>query len=271
MHENDPPPTQDRRSVARIVRAGLTRSPGILVTEDQCRLVGSAVRLFPKCRLLVFGTGRDSLLWQELNSHGSTVFLEHDEEWRREVLARDPGLDVVPVTYTTSILQWRELLASPAALHLDLPARIRDTRWDVVLVDGPTGNLHMAQDRRRGAVHGRMQSIAAARELVANGGFVIVDDTNREVENAYAHACLGSGARLFTWRSRRRNGTRVEMQCFFFPGDARGGHRAARRLWLTAAWMRVTWLFGLRACLAARLHRVRLRGRTRAARTGPNQ
>lgn len=257
--------------MARIVRAGLVRSPGILMTEDQCRLVGSAVRMFPKCRLLVFGTGRDSLLWQELNSHGSTVFLEHDEAWRQEVLARNPGLDVVPVTYTTSILQWRELLANPAALHLELPARIRDTRWDVVLVDGPPGNHQVAHDHRWVAMHGRMQSIAAARELVADGGFVIVDDTNREVENAYAHACLGSNARLFTWRSRRRNGTRVEMQCFSFPGDAGGGRRAARRLWLTAAWMKVTWLFGLRAYARAGFHRLAAISRNPAARTEPSR
>lgn len=271
MTANNPLATPNRHSVPWIVRAGFARSPGILMTEDQCRLVGSAVRLFPRCRFLVFGTGRDSLLWQELNSDGTTVFLEHSEAWRQEVLARHPGLDVIPITYSTSILQWRELLANPAALHLDLPARIRDTRWDVVLVDGPPGHLHVAHDPRLGTIHGRMQSIAAARELVADGGFVIVDDTNREIENAYANAYLGRDARVFTWRSRRRSGTRVEMQCFHFPGAGHSGRRAARRLQFMAAWMKVTGLFGLRATLAACFHRLGALGHKRAEGAEPSR
>jgi len=223
----------------RVIRDHLARSPGILMTEDQCLLIGAAVRLVPACRFLVFGVGHDSRLWHDLNAGGTTVFLEHHDQWRREVLDREPGLDVLPVAYTTSILQWRELLERPQDLRLDLPARVRDTKWDVILVDAPNGFAHVAHDPAVGPMNGRMQSIAAARELVADGGFVIVDDTHRKVEAVYADRFLGPRNRVYAWRTRRRSGNVVEMRCYHVPGAARLGSWRACRLRLEAAWMKL--------------------------------
>lgn len=229
------------------------------MTEDQCRLIGEAVSLFPCCRLLVFGVGRDSPMWRDLNPNGTTLFLEHDRRWLHEVRSRHPDLDVLPVTYTTNIEEWRELLDRPARLQLDLPDRVRGTRWDVLIVDGPPGMSAAMQDGMAEPIHGRMQSIAAARDLVTDGGVVFVDDTNREVESKYAYKFLGSGAgrRLFTWRSRRRNGAKVEMMCFHFPGRAPRTDDRSRRLRWAAAKMNVFWLFGVRALWRVWCGRVR--------------
>ena len=239
MNHRAPALRQPAPPLRETIRDGLARSPDILMTEEQCLLIGSAVRLFPACRFLVFGAGHDSRLWRDLNAGGTTVFLEHHEEWLHEILAIDPSLDILPVRYTTSILQWRELLDRPDSLRLDLPQRVRDVRWDVILVDAPNGFAHVAQHPSVGTMHGRMQSIAAARELVADGGLVIVDDTEREVEATYADRFLGLRQRICTWRTRRRSGNVVEMQCYHVPGPTRSGTWQALWLAIRVAWMSV--------------------------------
>jgi len=86
-------------------------------------------------------------------------------------------------------------------------------------------------------MHGRMQSICAARELVADGGFVIVDDTDREVEATYADQFLERRHLVFKWRTLRRHGNVVEMRCYHVPGASRRGAWRASRLGMRAAWM----------------------------------
>lgn len=239
MNHRAPALRQPAPPLRETIRDGLARSPDILMTEEQCLLIGSTVRLFPACRFLVFGAGHDSRMWRDLNAGGTTVFLEHHEQWRHEILASDPTLDMLPVAYTTSILQWRELLDRSDSLRLDLPERVRDVQWDVILVDAPNGFAHVAQHPSVGTIHGRMQSIAAARGVVADGGFVIVDDTDREVEAAYADRFFGQRHRIWTWQTRRRSGNVVEMRCYHVPGPNHRGTWRACRLKARVLWMRL--------------------------------
>lgn len=111
------------------------------------------------CPLAGFSSSAPDMtrLWHDLNAGGVTVFLEHHEKRRQRVLSRDPDLDVLPVEYSTSILQWRELLDRPDSLSLRLPARVRDARWDVILVDAPNGFAHVAH-------HATMRGVIASRE-----------------------------------------------------------------------------------------------------------
>ncbi len=258
VNEREPSRRQPTRPLREEIREGLAGSPGILMTEEQCLLIGATLRLFPACRFLVFGAGHDSRLWHDLNAGGATLFLEHHEQWRQDVLSRDPELDLLPVKYSTSILQWRELLDHPESLHLDLPARVRDSRWDVILVDAPNGFAHVAHHPMTGPMHGRMQSICAARELVADGGFVMVDDTDREVEATYADRYLERRNLVFKWRTLRRRGNVVEMRCYHVPGASRRGAWRARWLGLRAAWM------GLARMLRTGPMRDTIRARARA-------
>jgi hypothetical protein len=110
-------------------------------------------------------------MWDQINVGGTTVFLEDSAEWIARVRAADPSLDIRPVEYTTRITQWRELLEQPDSLAMDLPSNIRETHWDVVLVDAPNGFIIADEYPGLGPIHGRIQSIYTAIGLVAAGGF----------------------------------------------------------------------------------------------------
>jgi hypothetical protein len=168
-------------SLRHFIRDELRAQPRIQFTEDEAILVGSAIRLFPRCRLLVFGAGHDSTMWSRINALGTTVFLEHNPDWIGKVQQADPSLDIRAVEYTTSITQWRELLDQPGSLEMDLPPDVCRKTWNVVLVDAPNGFVMADEYAGSGRIHGRMQSIHAASLLVAAGGYVFVHDAERQV------------------------------------------------------------------------------------------
>jgi len=74
VNEREPSRRQPTRPLREEIREGLAGSPGILMTEEQCLLIGATLRLFPACRFLVFGAGHDSRLWHDLNAGGATLF-----------------------------------------------------------------------------------------------------------------------------------------------------------------------------------------------------
>ena len=43
------------------------------------------VQSVPECHLLVFGVGRDSVAWQQVNQGNTTLFLENNGEWIEKV------------------------------------------------------------------------------------------------------------------------------------------------------------------------------------------
>jgi hypothetical protein len=69
------------KSLRCLVRSQLRAKPRIQFTEAEARLVGTAIRQFQRCRLLVFGAGNDSSMWNQINAGGTTVFLEHNANW----------------------------------------------------------------------------------------------------------------------------------------------------------------------------------------------
>jgi glucuronoxylan 4-O-methyltransferase len=66
---------------------------------------------------------------------------------------------------------------------MQLPERIRDHRWDVILVDAPPGD---GPGRP-----GRMQSIYEASRLAAPDACVFVHDIDRPVEKWFSTRFLG--------------------------------------------------------------------------------
>jgi len=131
------------------IRNHLRKEPGIQFTEAEARLVATAIVQFRPCRLLVFGAGNDSSMWQQLNEGGTTVFLEHNPEWIVKIRGSDASLDIRPVQYATRITKWRELLDQGDSLQMDLPQDVRRKRWDVVLVDAPNGFVPPANSWHR--------------------------------------------------------------------------------------------------------------------------
>ncbi len=157
----------------------------IQLTADELKAIQAVIRSYSKSRYLVFGVGYDSPFWQELNSEGTTVFLEDNAQWLATVQARVPELQIEKVQYHTSRELWRTYLDDPQLLALSLPNGLDDQAWDVILVDAPAGH----QDGNPG----RMQSIYTASKLAGQAGRcdVFVHDCDREIELFCADRFLG--------------------------------------------------------------------------------
>ena len=154
-----------------------------------------AIRSRPGCSLLVFGCGNDSVIWEEVNRDGTTVFIEDDPSWAEKIRARLTTANIYLTKYGTKLSEWISLLHSSDRLELDLPEQVSARRWDVIVVDGPAGHENHAKCTGHEAP-GRMKSIYMASKLVAPGGFVFVHDCDRLVEQQYVTRFLGP-SRLF--------------------------------------------------------------------------
>jgi len=94
----------------------------------QYEAVGKLIHSQAPCRLLVWGCGHDSDLWNRLNAHGRTIFVETDPRWAK--IARGLGCEVV---------EWEPdtMRGVPAAEGAVSPV---DGDWDVIIIDGPPGH-----------------------------------------------------------------------------------------------------------------------------------
>lgn len=158
------------------------------------------------CNFLVFGLGRDSLMWTSLNPRGTTLFLEEDPKWVKTVLKDAQYLRAHTVPYRTQLSQADHLLSSyrserkcspsnavlrgntRCALALDnLPDEVYETEWDLIMIDAPRGYFAEAP--------GRMGAIFSAAVMARNRKgsgvtHVFLHDVNRKVEKVYAEEFL---------------------------------------------------------------------------------
>ncbi|KAH7866075.1 hypothetical protein Vadar_015260 [Vaccinium darrowii] len=158
------------------------------------------------CNFLVFGLGHDSLMWSALNYGGHTIFLEEDGVWIEQIRRKFPMLKAYHVSYETKVSQAEILMEvgkgpectavgdtrySMCQLALKgLPSEVYETKWDLIMVDAPTGYHEEAP--------GRMSAIYTAGMMARNreeGGetHVFVHDVNREVEDKFSRAFLCDG------------------------------------------------------------------------------
>ncbi|GMP63164.1 hypothetical protein CsSME_00024964 [Camellia sinensis var. sinensis] len=158
------------------------------------------------CNFLVFGLGHDSLMWSSLNYGGRTIFLEEDEAWIGQIKRRFPMLESYHVTYDSKVNQADGLMEvgngpectaigdtrySMCQLALKgLPSEVYETKWDLIMVDAPTGYHDEAP--------GRMSAIYTAGMMARNredgkSTDVFVHDVNREVEDKFSRAFLCDG------------------------------------------------------------------------------
>jgi len=167
-----------------------------LMSKAQYEEVGKLLLSLAPCNFLVFGLGDDSHLWHEVNSEGKNIFLEDDSEWISRF--EDSGLDIRKVNYKTQIKDVNEIGFDEKILSLDLPEDIRETEWDLILVDAPLGHGPPTPGSpwentpgRPFKGPGRMSSIYEASRLVKKNGHVVVDDMSRHVEFLYSMNFLG--------------------------------------------------------------------------------
>ncbi|XP_052206278.1 glucuronoxylan 4-O-methyltransferase 1 [Diospyros lotus] len=157
------------------------------------------------CNFLVFGLGHDSLMWSMLNYGGRTIFLEEDASWIEQIKLRFPMLESFHVTYDSKVNQADDLLQvgkgpectavgdtrySMCQLALKgLPSEVYETKWDLIMVDAPTGYHEEAP--------GRMSAIYTAGMMARNRDDgetdVFVHDVNRDVEDKFSREFLCDG------------------------------------------------------------------------------
>lgn len=157
---------------------------------SEVKLIADCLYRRGPCNFLVFGMGHDSPLWLQLNEGGRTVFLEDHGEWYGKITAECPEMEGYLVNYTTTLPEWNKVLGQTERLELELPHKITNTSWHVILVDGPKGDPRH-YEKYGVQPPGRMQSIYTASNLAAPGGDVFVHDCDREIEAVYADTYLG--------------------------------------------------------------------------------
>ncbi|KAM7482073.1 hypothetical protein LguiB_006656 [Lonicera macranthoides] len=157
------------------------------------------------CNFLVFGLGHDSLMWSTLNYGGRTIFLEEDKSWIEQIKHRFPTLESYHAVYDSKVNQANDLMEvgkGPECIAIGdirysmcqlalkgLPSDIYEIKWDLIMVDAPTGYFEEAP--------GRMNAIYSAGMLARNRAegetHVFVHDVNRVVEDKFSMAFLCEG------------------------------------------------------------------------------
>lgn len=166
------------------IRALVASNPG-QATVEEYTLVYRVLAARAPCRFLIFGVGRDTPLWLECNTGGTTVFLEDVKKWAAFAREASPGSVVHDVSYgLTRRFMWPLMRRIPSRLMMtDLPHDVRHGKWDLILVDAPRGT--------RWSAPGRMKSVYTAMVLgEESGADVFVHDCHRAVERESAELFL---------------------------------------------------------------------------------
>ncbi|CAL9168664.1 arabinogalactan O-methyltransferase 2 [Musa acuminata AAA Group] len=160
------------------------------------QLVSNIIARRIPCNLLIFGYKPQFLGLATLNSQGTTVFLEDDPEKLRS--GRSKGLRMYPFGNHEKARRAYELLqharrrpaCRPGAGTLraprcelalrGLPEVLYESGWDVVVIDGPSGDGPEAPGRM-GAIY-----TAAVMARAGRSTDVLVHDTDRTIEKWYS-------------------------------------------------------------------------------------
>ncbi len=156
-------------------------TPKIQMRKKHIASVVRIIKQFPKCKLLIWGLGFDSKLWCSVNKNGTTIFIEDSPYWAKKI-SKEIACKVVLVKYNSKLRNAMKLLKNPKALHLKMPKKILNTKFDVIVVDAPNGYNNDAP--------GRMKSIFMSSKLIHKNSHVFVDDYKRKVESTFANTFL---------------------------------------------------------------------------------
>ncbi|KAB1200498.1 Glucuronoxylan 4-O-methyltransferase 1 [Morella rubra] len=188
-----------------LAQALIHYSTSTITPQQTLKEISVTARILEKkspCNFLVFGLGHDSFMWTALNYGGRTVFIEEDEAWIQQIRRRFPMLESYHVTYDSKVNQANHLMEvgkgpectalgdprySMCQLALKgLPSEVYETKWDLIMVDAPTGYYEEAPGRMTAIYTAGMM----ARNRVDGETDVFVHDVNREVEDRFSKAFL---------------------------------------------------------------------------------
>tara|TARA_Y100001968_G_C19201926_1_gene640412 strand:- start:117 stop:737 length:621 start_codon:yes stop_codon:yes gene_type:complete len=159
-----------------------------LMSFKQYWILAKTIERYSPCNLLIYGLGYDSILWNKLNKKGKTIFLEDNNEWIKNF--SNSRLNIKQVRYNTKVQDYKLYGYDGDALKLDLDKEVKDTEWDMIIVDAPLGH----QPPREWKGPGRMSSLYSAKLLSKNAKCIVVDDFFRRIEMLYALEYFGDEA-----------------------------------------------------------------------------
>lgn len=169
------------------------------LTSKEFRLLSNLVKQRRPCNLLIFGLEPQYLSLSSINAGGTTIILEDDPNkftnYRTEIAS---STQIYKVQYNVPAKEAYELLkharrsstCAPGAALLrlskcrlaltGLPQEVYKTKWDLVVVDGPSGSDPEAP--------GRMGAIYSASILARAGNStdVVVHDVHRTIERWFS-------------------------------------------------------------------------------------
>ena len=147
------------------------------ISPAQIEVIASAIRARAPGRLLIFGLGHDSPLWQALNPGGETIFVEASPDWIERLRPRLPQATILSFDFAAHGSVGDAMALPHARLAaISMPAALAGP-WDVILVDGPAG-YHMSDP-------GRALPLYWASRLMQRATHVFVDDYNRALERHF--------------------------------------------------------------------------------------
>jgi len=148
------------------------------ISPAQIEVIASTIRARTPARLLVFGLGHDSALWQSLNPAGRTIFVESSPEWRERLRPSLAASTIVAFDFAAHGCVGDALARTAGTLAgIAMPPELSGT-WDIIFVDGPAG-YHMSDP-------GRALPLYWASRLMRRSTHVFVDDYNRALERHFA-------------------------------------------------------------------------------------
>ncbi|XP_027337419.1 glucuronoxylan 4-O-methyltransferase 2-like [Abrus precatorius] len=190
------------------------------LTEKEFEVLSDLIALKSPCNLLIFGFQPQYLILSSMNAAGNTIFLEDDPDKVSKVRINSNSTQIYKLEYNMPAKAAYKLLKharqnpecapnhrflqkSKCKLALkNLPSQVYEKNWDVMVVDGPSGDSPESP--------GRMATIYTASVLAraGNASDVVVHDVDRMIEKWFSWEFLCDENLLYSkgklWHFRMR-------------------------------------------------------------------
>jgi len=186
----------------KIIASHTHESSNITTTfkEKEFKVLSNLIALKSPCNLLIFGFQPQFLILSSMNEAGNTIFLDdnHERTTSRKVTKNFSNTQIYNFNYNVPTKEAYKLLkharknpaCTPDPRYLqtskcklalkNLPAIVYEKNWDVIVVDGPSGDSTESP--------GRMATIYTASVLArgGDGSDVLVHDVDRMIEKWFS-------------------------------------------------------------------------------------
>ncbi|KAJ1386192.1 Polysaccharide biosynthesis domain [Sesbania bispinosa] len=229
QHSSPPLSTRQNASYAPGSSEQPKRPPNATLTEKEFKVLSNLIALKSPCNLLIFGFQPQYLFLSSMNAAGSTIFLEDDHYTISKVTINSNNTRIYKLGYNVPAKEAYNLLKharknkacspNPRLLQKSkcklalksLPAEVYEKNWDVIVIDGPSGDSPLSP--------GRMAPIYTAGVLARAGNIsdVVVHDVDRIIEKWFSWEFLCHENLLYSkgklWHFRIRDHSNSTRFC----------------------------------------------------------